>query len=120
MNYENAETRWGRCSWCGKFVRNMTSFCCAECSAELHNDKSPAVTRYKPRYIVIEDPLPYSEGGYVEGAGFSTNDHDYNLRFGGYTPGTILRDDFTGATLKIFDSEQKMKAIEIEKGVIAG
>ena len=95
------EVSWGRCRYCGKFYRNLTEPVCKTCYSEMgdHSRKDPV--RYDTRFKVVADPLPFVDGGYRPGAGFSTDEHRANIRWEAYTPGTVILDTKRQETITI-------------------
>ena len=93
------EIRWGRCQYCGRWVKNLTGEACRACLKEItgyskrgyggrHNDEAHVI-------IVVSDPDP--EYGFRPGASFSDTMHKANMAQHAYTPGTVLRNTETGA-----------------------
>lgn len=93
------ETPWGRCVFCGQWVRNLVTESCAACNREIEaaiqerEANEAKAARYAPRFIVVDDPLPVEQGGFRAGSGFSTNDKDAMLRMGYFTAGMVLYDN---------------------------
>lgn len=90
------ERAWGRCCLCRRWVVGLTGRHCGDCHADMvryeQENRDRTRMRNRTRYVMVVDPTPVAEGGFRAGAGFSTNDVLAMLRFGSFTPGTVLAD----------------------------
>lgn len=69
---------------------------------------------HKAKWVVVSDPLPTHEGGYSPGASFTHIDIDHGLRYGSFSPGTVVANS-EGQQYEIRRREAKLWLWNLER-----